>query len=90
MRPLSAPLIALHLGVSSRSGAHPNSTTRWPVPSRGAVDTPAGTPAVREADVEDRIGRGFDYQIAGKDMTTLVETGERIRETYEAGIAERE
>ncbi len=54
------------------------------------VDTPVGTLAVRQADVEDRIERGFDYLIAGKDTTTLIEAGERIRDRYEAGSAERE
>lgn len=55
-----------------------------------ALDTPVGTIAVRGADVGDHVERGFDYQIAGKDMTTLIEAGERIRETYEAEREDRE
>lgn len=52
------------------------------------ADTPVGTLTVREADVEDRVERGFDYQIAGKDMTTLIETGEQIRQTYASSVSE--
>ncbi|MFB1064545.1 HpcH/HpaI aldolase/citrate lyase family protein [Natrinema sp. H-ect4] len=55
-----------------------------------AADAPVGTLTVRESDVADRVERGFDYQIAGKDMTTLIETGERIRETYEGSVSSRE
>lgn len=55
------------------------------IEASAAIGTPVGTLSVRETDVEDRIERGFDYQIAGKDMTTLIEAGEGIRETYEAG-----
>ena len=55
-----------------------------------SAGTPVGTLTVREADVEDRVERGFDFQIAGKDMTTLIETGERIRETYEESVSRRE
>ena len=51
---------------------------------------PVGTLTVREADVADRVERGFDFQIAGKDMTTLIETGERIRETYEESVSRHE
>ncbi|SER39162.1 HpcH/HpaI aldolase family protein [Natrinema salaciae] len=54
------------------------------------ADAPVGTLTVREGDVADRVERGFDFQIAGKDMTTLIETGERIRETYEKSRSERE
>jgi 4-hydroxy-2-oxoheptanedioate aldolase len=50
---------------------------------------PVGTLTVRPEDVDDRVERGFDYQIAGKDMTTLIETGERIRETYADSMAAR-
>lgn len=53
------------------------------IESGAAEDLPVGTLAVREADVEDRVSRGFDYLMAGKDMTTLIEAGERIRETYD-------
>jgi len=55
-----------------------------------AADAPVGTLTVRESDVADRVERGFDYQITGKDMTTLIETGERIRETYEGSVSSRE
>lgn len=48
---------------------------------------PVGTLTVRADDVDDRIERGFDYLLAGKDMTTLIETGERIREQYEESVA---
>ena len=51
---------------------------------------PVGTLTVRETDVADRVERGFDFQIAGKDMTTLIETGEQIRETYEESVSQRE
>lgn len=50
-------------------------------------DTPVGTLTVREADVKDRVERGFDFQVAGKDMTTLIETGERIRKAYEESVS---
>ena len=59
------------------------------IDSGAAEGVPVGTLTVREADVEDRVGRGFDYLMAGKDMTTLIEGGERIRETYER-VAESE
>ncbi|WP_226007059.1 HpcH/HpaI aldolase family protein [Natrinema salinisoli] len=55
-----------------------------------SADVPVGTLTVREGDVADRVERGFDFLIAGKDMTTLIETGERIRETYEGSVADRE
>ncbi|WP_254525622.1 HpcH/HpaI aldolase family protein [Natrinema caseinilyticum] len=51
------------------------------------AETPVGTLTVRESDVPDRVGRGFDYLIAGKDMTTVIETGEQIRETYEESVS---
>ncbi|MFC6837937.1 HpcH/HpaI aldolase/citrate lyase family protein [Halomarina ordinaria] len=54
------------------------------------TDTPVGTLTVREADVSERVERGFDYLIAGKDVTTLIEEGERIRETYEESVTDRE
>ncbi|WP_435073529.1 HpcH/HpaI aldolase family protein [Halorubrum sp. HHNYT27] len=50
---------------------------------------PVGTLTVREADVADRVEQGFDFLIAGKDMTTLIEQGERIRDTYEQSDAGR-
>jgi len=49
-----------------------------------AAGTPVGTLVVRGEDVADRVDVGFDYQMAGKDTTTLIETGERIVESYEA------
>ena len=53
------------------------------IESGAAEDVPVGTLAVRKEDIEDRVGRGFDYLMAGKDMTTLIEGGERICETYD-------
>jgi 4-hydroxy-2-oxoheptanedioate aldolase len=50
---------------------------------------PVGTLTVREEDVAERVERGFDFLIAGKDMTTLIEQGERIRNTYDQSDADR-
>lgn len=55
-----------------------------------AAGVPVGTLTVRPADVDDRVERGFDYQIAGKDTTTLIETGERIREEYADSLSHRD
>ncbi len=44
---------------------------------------PVGTLAIRDEDIARAVDRGFDYLIAGTDTTTLIEGGERIRETYE-------
>ncbi|WP_331234362.1 HpcH/HpaI aldolase family protein [Natronorarus salvus] len=52
-------------------------------------DVPVGTLTVRAEDVPAAVERGFDYLIAGKDTTTLIEGGERIRETYERSRSER-
>ncbi|QFU84667.1 HpcH/HpaI aldolase family protein [Natronorubrum aibiense] len=51
------------------------------------ADIPVGTLTVRADDIDDRVERGFDYLLAGKDMTTLIETGERIREQYAESTA---
>jgi 4-hydroxy-2-oxoheptanedioate aldolase len=59
------------------------------VEAGATADAPVGTLTVREADVPDRVERGFDYLIAGKDATTLIETGERIRERYEKSVGDR-
>jgi 4-hydroxy-2-oxoheptanedioate aldolase len=55
-----------------------------------AAGVPVGTLTVRPADVDDRVKRGFDYQIAGKDTTTLIETGERIREEYTDSLSRQD
>lgn len=54
-----------------------------------AADTPVGTLAVRETDIPNRVEQGFDYHIAGKDTTMLIETGEDIRDAYEESVANR-
>jgi 4-hydroxy-2-oxoheptanedioate aldolase len=53
-------------------------------------DVPVGTLSVRAEDVPRAVERGFDYLIAGKDTTTLIEGGERIREAYERSRSGRE
>lgn len=47
---------------------------------------PVGTLSVRADDVDRAVERGFDWQIAGKDMTTLIETGEAVCEMYEESL----
>ena len=54
-----------------------------------SAGVPVGTLTVREEDVASRVEQGYDFLIAGKDMTTLIEQGERIRETYEQSDADR-
>ncbi|APX97723.1 HpcH/HpaI aldolase family protein [Natronorubrum daqingense] len=52
------------------------------VEAGNAAGLPVGTLTVRAEDIAARAEHGFDYQIAGKDMTSLIESGERIRERY--------
>lgn len=50
--------------------------------------TPVRTLAVRRTEIP-RVEQGFDYHIAGKDTTMLIETGEDIRDAYEESVANR-
>ncbi|ADD07465.1 HpcH/HpaI aldolase family protein (plasmid) [Natrialba magadii ATCC 43099] len=45
-----------------------------------------GTLSVRAADVDRAVERGFDWQIAGKDMTSLIETGRDVCAAYEESL----
>lgn len=51
-----------------------------------AVDTPVGTLTIDTADIEPRIEQGFDFLIAGKDTSLLMEGIESARTAYESAL----
>jgi len=53
-----------------------------------AADTPVGTLTVDTADVETRIQQGFDFLIAGKDTSLLIEGIEEAIDTYERALSQ--
>ncbi|MDS0474414.1 aldolase/citrate lyase family protein [Natrinema sp. 1APR25-10V2] len=60
------------------------------IESAHAADTAVSTLAVRNADIERWVHRGFDFVMAGTDTTHVLTGSQRAKSTFEDAIEERE
>ena len=53
------------------------------VESSHDANTPVGTLALREADIEVRVDQGFDFLVVGKDTKYIADESQRFKQLYE-------